>query len=186
MASESRIVRIPAGSPESRAFANGVERAMALTEELNQLGYGDQDAVLACFATLIGAPAPEGFRLAPPFFTDGGRNIRIGRHVFINQHCTIYDLAPVTIGDGVLIGPNVSLITTSHPVAPSQRLTALVAEPIDIGSNVWIATGATVIGGVRIGDNSVVAAGAVVTSDVPADTLVGGNPAWVIRSIAED
>lgn len=86
----------------------------------------------------------------------------------------------------MLIGPNVSLITTSHPVAPSQRLTALVAEPIDIGSNVWIATGATVIGGVRIGDNSVVAAGAVVTSDVPADTLVGGNPAWVIRSIAED
>lgn len=186
MTDDARTVVIPTGTAESRAFALGVERAMALTHELNQLAYTDQDAIRACFAELIGAEVPDGFRLAPPFFTDGGRQIRLGRHVFINQHCTIYDLASVTIGDEVLIGPNVSLITTSHPVAPSRRLTELVAEPIDIGANVWIATGATVIGGVTIGQNAVVAAGSVVTRDVPADTLVGGNPAQVIRSIAAE
>ena len=177
-------MRLPTGTAESRAFAQGVERAMESTEKLNRIASADQDAIRACFAELTGAEVPDGFRLIPPFSTDGGRNIRLGRHVFINQHCTIYDLAPVTIGDGVLIGPNVSLITTSHPVAPSRRLAELVAEPIDIGANVWIATGATVIGGVAIGEHSVVAAGSVVTRDVPANTLVGGNPARVIRSIA--
>jgi acetyltransferase-like isoleucine patch superfamily enzyme len=184
MTDDARSVVIPTGTAESRAFAQGVERAMALTHGLNRLAYADQDAIWACFAELTGAEVPEGFRLIPPFFTDGGRNIRVGRHVFVNQNCTIYDLAPVTIGDEVLIGPNVSLITTSHPVAPSRRLAELVAEPIDIGANVWIATGATVIGGVTIGEHSVVAAGSVVTGDVPAATLVGGNPARVIRSIA--
>jgi acetyltransferase-like isoleucine patch superfamily enzyme len=184
MTDDARAVVIPTGSAESRSFAQGVARAMARTHALNRLAYADQDAIRACFAELTGAEVPGDFRLIPPFFTDGGRNIRVGRHVFVNQSCTIYDLAPVTIGDEVLIGPNVSLITTSHPVAPSRRLAELVAEPIDIGPNVWIATGVTVIGGVTIGEHSVVAAGSVVTGDVPAATLVGGNPARVIRSIA--
>lgn len=92
-------------------------------------------------------------------------------------------LAPVSIGDDVLIGPNVSLITDGHPVAPSQRTAYVVAKPITVERGVWIATGAIVIGGVTIGENSVVAAGSVVAKDVPANTLVGGNPARVIRSI---
>lgn len=184
MADDRGAVHILTGTPESRAFAGGVSRAMALTDELNQLAYADQDEIRRRFAELTGVDVPEGFRLIPPFFADGGRNIRVGRRVFINQNCTIYDLAPVTIGSDVLIGPNVSLITTGHPVAPSERFAALVAEPIDIGENVWIAAGVTVIGGVQIGRNSVVAAGSVVTHDVPADTLVGGNPATIIRSIA--
>jgi acetyltransferase-like isoleucine patch superfamily enzyme len=103
--------------------------------------------------------------------------------VFINQNCTFYDLAPVTIGDDVLIGPNVSLITEGHPVAPSQRSAYVMARPIVIERGVWIAANVTVIGGVTVGENSVVAAGSVVTKDVPANTLVGGNPARVIRSI---
>jgi hypothetical protein len=104
--------------------------------------------------------------------------------VFINQNCTFYSLADITIGDDVLIGPNVSLITSGHPVAPSERRAFLVGKPITVANGVWIAAGATVIGGVTIGENSVVAAGSVITRDVPANTLVGGNPATVIRSIA--
>ncbi len=177
---------IPTGTPEARAFVADVERTMALTARLNQLTYGDVDEVRARFAEITGAEPGDGFRLVPPFHADCGRTIRVGRHVFINQGCTFYSLAPITIGDEVLIGPNVSLITSGHPVAPSQRQALLVGAPITIERNVWIAAGATVIGGVTIGENSVVAAGSVVTRDVPPDTLVGGNPAGVIRSIEGD
>jgi len=91
----------------------------------------------------------------------------------------------VSIGDDVMIGPNVSLLSAGHPVAPSQRRASLVGKPIAIERNVWIGAGATIIGGVTVGENSVVAAGSVVTKDVPPNTLVGGNPARVIRSIEE-
>ncbi len=174
---------IPRGTPESRAFVADVERAMAITPAINRLTYADADAVRALFEELTGEPVGEHFRLAPPFHADCGRNIRIGARVFINQNCTFYSLAPITIGDDVLIGPNVSLITSEHPVAPSQRRAGLLGKPIVVGNNVWIAAGVTVIGGVTIGENSVVAAGSVVTKDVPANTLVAGNPARVVRSI---
>ena len=174
---------IATGSPEARAFVADVERTMALTAQLDGLTYADVDEVRDRFAEITGAPPGEGFRLVPPFRADCGRNIRVGRHVFVNQGCTFYSLAPITIGDDVLIGPNVSLITSGHPVAPSQRTAFLVGEPIVIERNVWIAAGATVIGGVTIGENSVVAAGSVVTRDVAPNTLVGGNPAGLIRSI---
>lgn len=186
MVDKEDSVRVPTSTPESRRFAEGVERAMAITGRLNRLGYADQGEIRAIVAELTGREVPDRFRLIPPFHTDGGGNIVLGDRVFINQNCTIYDLAPVTIGDDVLLGPNVSLITTGHPVSPSRRFAELVADPIDIGANVWIAAGATVVGGVTIGRNSVVAAGSVVTRDVPADSLVGGNPAKVIRSIAEE
>ncbi|HWJ62689.1 MAG TPA: sugar O-acetyltransferase [Acidimicrobiales bacterium] len=177
-------VRIPTRTPESRAFAADVERTMVLTAQLNRLTYADLDEVRARFAEITGEAPGEGFRLIPPFFADCGRNIRIGTHVFVNQGCTFYSLAPITIGDEVMIGPNVSLVTSGHPVAPSQRHAALVGKPITIERDVWIGAGATVIGGVTVGARSVVAAGSVVTEDVPADSLVGGNPATLIRSIA--
>jgi acetyltransferase-like isoleucine patch superfamily enzyme len=180
---ERRTKIIATGTPESRAFAADVERAMAITPVLNRLTYADPDEVRALFGELTGEDVGEGFRLIPPFWTDTGRNIRVGRRVFINQNCTFYDLAPISIGDDVMIGPNVSLITSGHPVAPSQRRAFLVGRPIDIEPNVWIAAGATIVGGVAVGANSVVAAGSVVTRDVPPNTLVGGNPASVIRSI---
>ena len=90
------------------------------------------------------------------------------------------------IADDVMIGPNVSIITSGHPVEPSRRRAFVIAKPIVIQRNVWIAAGATIIGGVTVGENSVVAAGSVVTKDVPPNTLVGGNPARVIRSIGDD
>lgn len=114
-----------------------------------------------------------------------GTDIRVGRNVFVNQNCTFYDLGGLDIADDVMIGPNVSLITSGHPLEPSGRRTTVVAKPIVIERNVWIAAAVTIIGGVTVGENSVVAAGSVVTRDVPPDTLVGGNPARVIRSIAE-
>lgn len=162
-----------------------VKRAMALTAALNRLTYNEADQVRALFSELIGKPVDESFMLIPPFYTTGGLEITVGRNVFVNQNCTFYDLGGLDIGDDVLIGPNVSIITSSHPIEPSRRRDGVIAAPIVIQRNVWIAAGATIIGGVTVGENSVVAAGSVVTKDVPPDTLVGGNPASVIRSIAE-
>lgn len=162
-----------------------VKRAMAITASLNRLTFNDADEVRALFSDLIGRKVDDSFVLAPPFYTTGGLDIRVGRNVFINQNCTFYDLGGLDIGDDVMIGPNVSLITSGHPIAPSQRRNGVIAKPIVIGKNVWIAADATIIGGVTVGENSVVAAGSVVTRDVPPNTLVGGNPARVIRSIAE-
>ncbi|EJL37694.1 acyltransferase family protein [Caulobacter sp. AP07] len=163
-----------------------VKRAMAITPTLNRLAYDDLDQIRAVFSHLIGQELDDGFSLIPPFYTTGGENIRVGRNVFINQNCTLYDLGGIDIGDDVMIGPNVSLITSGHPIEPSQRRAGVTAAPIVIDRNVWIGAGATVIGGVTVGENSVVAAGSVVTKDVPPNTLVGGNPAKIIRSIADE
>ena len=114
---------------------------------------------------LVGAPMDESFVLMPPFYATGGTNTRIGRNVFINQNCTFYDLGGIEIADDVLIGPNVSIITSSHPIEPAQRRNGVIASPIVIEKNVWIAAGATIIGGVTVGENSVVAAGSVVTPE---------------------
>lgn len=161
-----------------------VRRAMALTAALNRLTFDDAAQIRTLFSELIGKTVDDGFLLIPPFFTTGGTDISVGRNVFINQNCTFYDLGGLDIADDVMIGPNVSLITSGHPIEPSQRRTSVIAKPIVIERNVWIAAGAIVIGGVTIGENSVVAAGSVVTRDVPPNSLVGGNPARVIRSIA--
>ncbi|MCX8474853.1 MAG: sugar O-acetyltransferase [Sphingomonas sp.] len=177
---------IPRRTPESAAMVASVQRAMAITPVLNRLTFADADQIRAVFSDLIGSKVDDGFSLIPPFYTTGGENIRIGRNVFINQNCTMYDLGGIDIGDDVMIGPNVSIITSGHPVEPAQRRAAVVAKPIVIDRNVWIAAGATIIGGVTVGENSVVAAGAVVTRDVPPNTLVGGNPARVIRSIGNE
>ena len=160
-----------------------VKRAMAITANLNRLTFNDAVEVRALFSDLIGKKVDDSFLLVPPFYTTGGPDISVGRNVFINQNCTFYDLGGLEIADDVMIGPNVSLITSGHPLEPSQRRARVIAKPIVIERNVWIAAGATIIGGVTVGENSVVAAGSVVTRDVPPNTLVGENPARVIRSI---
>ena len=109
-----------------------VKRAMAITANLNRLTFNDGDEVRALFSDLIGKKVDERFRLIPPFYTANGLEIRIGHRVFINQNCTLYDLAEIRIGDDVMIGPNVSILTASHPVARSERRAYVVARPIVI------------------------------------------------------
>jgi acetyltransferase-like isoleucine patch superfamily enzyme len=185
MADDDRTTIIPRRTPASAAMLANVRRAMTITAALNRLTVDDADQVRALFSELIGKKLDDGFLLIPPFYTESGVNIRIGRNVFINQNCTFYDLGGLDIADDVMIGPGVSLITSGHPIEPSRRRACVIAKPIAIEKNVWIAAGATIIGGVTVGENSVVAAGSVVTRDVPPNSLVGGNPARVIRSIAE-
>jgi len=183
MPNEDRIRTIHAKTPESAAMVANTRRAMAITAVLNRLTFDDADEIRTLFSELIGKTVDDSFLLLPPFYTAGGREITIGRNVFVNQNCTFYDLDGLEIADDVMIGPNVSIITTGHPLDPSTRRAVTIGKPIVIERNVWIAAGATIIGGVTVGENSVVAAGSVVTKDVPPNTLVGGNPAQVIRSI---
>lgn len=172
-------------TPESAAMVASTHRAMALTAQINRLTFNDTEEVRALFSELVGKPVDESFILIPPFYTAGGTEISVGRNVFINQNCTLYDLGGVLIEDDVMIGPNVNIITTGHPVDPAQRRAVTIGKPIVLKRNVWIAAGTTIIGGVTIGENSVIAAGSVVTKDVPANTMAGGNPARVIREIGE-
>jgi maltose O-acetyltransferase len=126
----------------------------------------------------------EGTEIRPPFFVDYGSNIRIGARCFANFGLVALDVAAITIGDDVQIGPNVQLLTPTHPVEPGPRREKWeAAEPITIGDNVWLGGGAIVLPGVTIGENTVVGAGSVVTRDLPADVVAVGNPARVIRSV---
>lgn len=183
MMQEDRTTIIHRRTPESAAMVANVKRATAITASLNRLTFNDADEIRALFSELTGQKVDDSFLLSPPFYTTGGNEIRVGQNVFINQNCTFYDLGGLHIGDDVMIGPNVSLITAGHPLDPIQRRAVTIGKPIVIERNVWIAAGATIIGGVTVGENSVVAAGSVVTKDVPPNTLVGGNPARVIRSV---
>src|SRR5471030_816701 len=147
MPNDDRTRKIYGRTPESAAMLANVKRAMAITARLNRLTFNDADEIRALFSELIGKKVDDSFLLIPPFYTTGGAEIHIGRNVFINQNCTFYDLGGLDIADDVLIGPNVSLITAGHPLEPSQRRAATIGKPIAIGRNVWIAAGATIIGG---------------------------------------
>jgi acetyltransferase-like isoleucine patch superfamily enzyme len=164
-------------------FVERVQRAIRLTEELNALRYADQEAIREGWSELTGQAVDETFHLIPPVYSDHGVNIRIGRNVFVNQGCRFNDIGGIEIGDDVMIGPAVSLISSGHPVDPEERRRGVTAAPIRIGRNVWIGASALVLQGVTIGEDAVVAAGAVVTRDVPARTLVAGVPAVVLREI---
>jgi acetyltransferase-like isoleucine patch superfamily enzyme len=173
-------------APEARPVFDRVNSAIAITERLNRLPYADQDAIRAVWAELTDSEIDPTFRLIPPVYSEQGINIRVGRNVFINQNCTLSDIGGITIGDEVFIGPRVSLITSGHPVDPEFRRSHIVAGPIAIERGVWLCAGATVLHGVTVGEDSVVAAGAVVTHDVPAGVLVAGVPARVLRSVRPD
>lgn len=126
----------------------------------------------------------QGSHIRPPFYCDYGEHITIGTGVFANFGLVALDVAPITIGDDSQIGPNVQLLTPTHPLEPGPRRSKWeAAEPISIGENVWLGGGAIVLPGVSIGDDSVVGAGAIVTRDVPSGVVVAGNPARVIKSL---
>ncbi|MDB5439935.1 MAG: bacterial transferase hexapeptide family protein [Caulobacteraceae bacterium] len=182
---DPRSRTIHRGTPESMAMVEAIARAMRMTAAINRLGFDDTEAVNALFAELTGRPTPPGFKLIPPFYSEHGINIRVGTKVFINQNCTLYDIGGIEIGHEVMIGPNCSLLTSGHALDPVQRRAVWVAKPITIGRNVWLAAGVTVLGGVSIGENSVIGAGSVVTKDVPAGVLAVGSPARVVREVGE-
>ncbi len=157
--------------------------AQRLTAELNS-GFHDPDEKNRIFSEIIGKPV-EGLGLFLPFYTDFGKNITLGKNVFLNSGCRFQDQGGIEIGDNAFIGHCVVLASLNHDFAPANRAT-VIPKPIKIGKNVWIGSHATVLSGVTIGENSVVAAGAVVTKDVPANTIVGGVPAKVIRPLTEE
>ena len=164
-------------------FRAEIERAWAILGRLNALPPGDFAAMRALLGELTGRELDPTVRVLPPFHTDGGRNLRFGRNVFVNHGCTAMDFGGIDIGDDVMIGPNVQLISSGHPLDPAIRRSQITTAPISIGRGAWIAAGASVLQGVTVGEDAVVAAGAVVTKDVPARTLVAGVPAQVIRTL---
>ncbi len=175
---------IVGGGDLYRFMQEVTEEAMRLTSELNG-SYHTQEEISALFSQIIGKPVPEGFRLFPPFYTNIGKNITVGKGVFINTGCHFGDQGGITIGDDTLFGSNVVLATVNHDLDPAKRRTVHPA-PIVIGRNVWIGSSVTIVPGVTIGDGAIVAAGAVVTRDVPPNTMVGGVPACVIKTIEQN
>lgn len=163
------------------AFVNEiVNTTLKLTAELNTSG--DVKRMRAGLSQITGQEIHAGTVVFPPFHTNFGRSIRFGKNVFVNHGCTFLDLGGITIEDEVLIGPKVSIITENHPLDPASRR-SLICKPVLLRRNAWIGAGATILPGVTIGENAVVAAGAVVTSDVPDNVLVAGIPAKIIKTI---
>ena len=169
------------GSELHRVMHDVSQEALKLTTELNS-HYHAPEEIRELFSLLIGKPVDKTFAMFPPFYTDCGKNISVGKNVFINSGCRFQDQGGITIGDGVLIGHNVVLATLNHDIDPRKRSTMHPA-PIVIGENVWIGANVTVVPGVTIGDGAVIAAGAVVTKDVPAKVIAGGVPAKIIKQI---
>ena len=169
-----------ADDPDS---AREAQRAVRLSAAYLAAYSEDAEAARPILAELIGDLGADA-HIKPPLFVDYGTHITVGAGTFINYNLTALDVAPITIGRDCQVGPNVQLLTPTHPVEPQPRRDKLeAAQPIVIGDNVWLGGGAIVLPGVTIGENSVIGAGAVVTRDIPANVVAVGNPARVIRSI---
>jgi acetyltransferase-like isoleucine patch superfamily enzyme len=166
--------------PEYPKIQAVVDRTIRLSPQLNTATSIDQ--IRDCLSEILGYGIDVSTVVFVPFHTNFGRFTRIGKNVFINHACSFLDLGGITIEDDVLIGPKVSLITENHPLDPADRR-ALLTKPIVIRRKAWIGAAATILPGVTIGENAVVAAGAVVNTDVPANTVVGGIPAKFIKNI---
>lgn len=162
------------------------QAAKELVFDLNGLHPRETAQREALFRQLLGATGRK-FHIELPFRCDYGYNIRVGENFYANYNCTILDCAPVTIGDNVLLAPNVSLFTAGHPLHPVPRNQEYeYAFPITIGHNVWLGGNVVVNPGVRIGDNVVIGSGSVVTKDIPAGVVAVGNPCRVVRPITDD
>lgn len=175
--------RIATRSPEFKKFYERVKVATRLSANLSRLAFDETEAIRAAFEELIGKPVGESFYLIPPFYADYGLNISVGRAVHIGYDCMFTGHGNIDIADRVMIAPRVNLITAGHPVEPDERRAFITAKPITIETNAWIGAAATILPGVHIGADAVVAAGAVVTHSVPAASLVAGVPAKVIRNL---
>jgi maltose O-acetyltransferase len=161
-------------------------RAMELTEAFNATPARAGDERRRLLKELLGSIG-EDTEIRPPLYVDYGSQITIGARCFANFGLVALDVAPITIGDDVQIGPNVQLLTPTHPVEPEPRRAKWeAARPITIGDNVWLGGGVIVLPGVTIGENAVVGSGAVVVRDLPADVVAVGNPARIVRRLDPD
>ncbi|MFG3165947.1 sugar O-acetyltransferase [Streptomyces sp. NPDC048200] len=182
----SNLERMLAGDlyiADDPEIAKRQQRAMRLAARYQTAYLEDAVGSRPILAELLGSVGEE-VDLRPPLYVDYGSNITIGARTFVNYHLTALDVAPIIIGDDCQLGPNVQLLTPTHPLEPQPRRDKLeAARPITIGNNVWLGGGAIVCPGVTIGDNSVIGAGAVVTRDIPADVVAVGNPARPVREL---
>ena len=171
---------IPPNDPQAERMRAASYRTKELLLKMNNTA--DPAEVRNYLGQITGTTIDESTAVFTPLYINYGKHTSIGKNVFINFDCVFLDLGGITIEDGVLIAPKVSLLTEGHPLAPSERH-SLLPKPIHIKKNAWIGANATVLQGVTVGENAVVAAGAVVSKDVPDNTIVGGIPATVIKTI---
>ena len=167
--------------PEYDKIIGTIEQTMNALAAYNQrapFDEGNREEI----SKILGYEIDGSSAILPPFYADYGRNIRIGKNVWIQQGCTFMDRGGITIGDNVFIAPKVNLVTLNHSLAPALR-SATVAKPIVIEDGVWIGINSTILQGVTVGKNSVVGANSVVTHDVPPNTVVAGNPAKFVKKI---
>ncbi|MGN7885700.1 DapH/DapD/GlmU-related protein [Dyadobacter endophyticus] len=160
-------------------FGRAVARTIRLCTQMNA-NVTDTDQLRECLSEIIGTPVDESTTVFPPFYTNFGRFTTLGKNVFINHACSFLDIGGIIIEDDVMIGPRVNITSENHPLDPSDRK-ALIPRPVHIRRNAWIGAGATILPGVTVGENAVVAAGAVVSRDVPPNTVVAGVPAKVVK-----
>lgn len=171
---------VPMNDPQHDKIVEAVNQTFQLSTQLNMSR--NTAEIRARLSEIIGRQIDESTTVFTPFHTNFGRHISLGKNVFINHACSFLDLGGITIEDDVMIGPRVNISSETHPVEVSRRKT-LIPDAVVIKRNAWIGAAATILPGVTIGENSVVAAGALVTKDVPANTVVGGVPAKVIKKI---
>lgn len=160
------------------------QEALKLTAKLNG-SYCTPEEIRDIFSELTGSPVDESFSMFPPFYTDCGKNLHVGKNVFFNSGCKFQDQGGIYIDDGTLIGHNAVLATLNHSYIPSERAN-LHPAPIHIGKNVWLGANVTVLPGVTIGDGAIIAAGAVVTKDVPANMIAAGVPAKIVQAVPSE
>ena len=177
----AEVKYVPAGSELHHVFHVFSQEAMRITMELNG-AYHVPDEVRALMSRLTAREIDESFGLFPPFYTDCGKNLKIGKRVFINAGCQFQDQGGIEIGDDVLVGPQTIIATLNHDPNPDKR-GGMFSKPVRICNKVWLGARVTLCPGVTVGEGAIVGAGAVVTKDVPANTVVGGVPARVIKTI---
>ncbi|WP_460952353.1 DapH/DapD/GlmU-related protein [Spirosoma daeguense] len=169
------------GDPDYGQFADVVARTIRLCVTMNATAT-DVSQVRNQLSEIIGCEIDESTAIFPPFYTNFGRFIQLGKNVFINHACSFLDIGGIRIEDDVQIGPRVNLTSENHPLDPTDRQT-LIPRPVVIKRNAWIGAGATILPGITVGENAVVAAGAVVSRDVPPNTVVAGVPAKVVKTL---
>ena len=172
---------VKADSELMEMFYELSQEALKITNHINSR-YNTPEELIELFSKLTGKKIDKTFRIFPPFYTDCGKNITVGKNVFINACCRFQDQGGITIGDGALIGHNTTIATLNHEFDPNQRAN-INPNPVIIGKNVWIGSDCTILPGVKIGDGAIIGAGSVVTKNVEKNTIVAGNPAKFIKKI---